>query len=203
MPIRFITFIITLFLFSSLHAQINKLQANNRQGKCGQKDYCPNNTLFHETNGNISQLNYNSLKFDHIIHCGAVSMRSIDFGITYLAFPKVRATGIPFEFNQMFGMANTTIETGLGLQYLYFYGNYEKTRGKYKDDLSYLAATGRIGLRYQKDRGLFFRLGFTPILSLMNHDKVPVLGKHKFKPMAGIAIGYTFPERVSPPAVIF
>lgn len=187
-------YIYILFFFLLVNVSFSQ-NLNNRQGKCGQKDYCPNNTLFHETNGNISQLNYNTLKFDHIISCGAVLMKSISFGLTYYTFPKVRAVGAPFEFNLMFGMANTTLETSLGMQYLYFYRNYEKTIGKYDDNLSYLAATGRIGLRYQKDRGFFFRLGFTPILSLMNHDKVPVLGKHKFKPMAGIGFGYTFPTK--------
>jgi len=190
-----IIFVTLIFCFSfSIIGFAQNLQ--NRQWKCGSSDDCPNNTLLHETNGNISKLNYNTLKFDHIIKCGATNMRSIAFGLTYYTFPKVRAIGAPFEFNMMFGMGNALIETGLGIQYLFFYKNYSKDPAVTADNnISYLAASGRLGLRIQKDRGFFFRAGFTPILSLMNHDKIPILGAHKFKPMAGIGIGYTFPSR--------
>lgn len=56
------------------------------------------------------------------------------------------------------------------------------------DGLAGMAVHGVIGYRYQKKKGLIFRIGFTPFFG------IPFLneGIYKFVPLGGISLGYCF-----------
>ena len=52
--------------------------------------------------------------------------------------------------------------------------------------------TGRIGVRYEKVNGLFFRAGYNPHVSLIGKDQIEPISKHAFLHMLSVGIGYTF-----------
>lgn len=164
-----------------------------RAGKCGDKsNFCPKIALFHETVYNFGRLGINSVNVDFILMCNRNYMASLRTGINYFSFPKIYSAGVPLEFNFMIGRGNWLFEAGLGLDYLYFYKNYSKAAGQYNDNISYLAATGRIGVRYERINGLFFRAGYNPHCSLTGFLDLEPISIHRFLHMASIGIGYTF-----------
>lgn len=184
--------LLLLFLLFTIAAQA-QVSKSFRFGRCGQGGLnCPKLSLFHETNTDFSKLWINTVNADYIILCRRLFMASIRGGISYYTFPKIRAAGIPVEFNFLVGKSSWLVEAGLGIQYLFFYRNYSAAAGTFSDDVSYLAATGRVGIRYERPRGFFFRIGYTPMYSLINHDKIEPLSNHKFIHMMGLGVGYTF-----------
>lgn len=182
------TFIfLSIILCTALHTLSQ--QQSYRAGNCkGKSDYCPSWSIFHETVYNFSGLGINSVNAEAIVFCNKYYMAGIRFGINYLTFPKISAAGIPVEGNFMIGRGAWMFETGLGLNYLYVYKNYQSDQ----DNLSYLALTLRAGVRYEKQNGLFFRAGYNPHLSLINHRNIPAISKHAFLHMLSVGIGYAF-----------
>jgi hypothetical protein len=176
------------FTIYSLMAQSNSFRAGNCKTK---SNYCPKWSLFHETTYNFARLGINSVNADVIIMCNRSYMASIRFGINYYTFPKISSVGAPLEFNFMIGRGAWLFETGLGLDYLYVYKNYNST-GTAENKISYLALTGRIGMRYERVNGIFIRAGYNPHLSLMGMDKIESVSKHAFLHMLSVGIGYTF-----------
>ena len=51
-----------------------------------------------------------------------------------------------------------------------------------------MMVNGVIGYRYQKKKGLFFRIGFTPMFAIPFTDE----GKYAVIPWAGLSLGYSF-----------
>lgn len=172
----------------ALFGQSNSLRAGNCKTK---SNFCPKWSLFHETTYNFKQFGINSVNADVIVICNRYYMASIRFGINYLTFPKISSVGVPLEFNFMMGRGAWLFETGLGLDYLFVYKNYSSTNIPAEDNIPYLAATGRIGLRYEKLSGIFFRLGYNPHISLQNQDKIEVVNRTYIN-MLSLGIGYTF-----------
>jgi hypothetical protein len=176
----------------SIHSLIAQ-SPSYRAGNCKTKsNYCPKWSLFHETAYNFAGLGINSVNADVIIMCNRSYMASIRFGINYLTFPKISAAGVPVEFNFMIGRGAWLVEAGLGADYLYVYKNYTSTYPTNPNNISYLALTGRLGIRYEKVNGVFFRVGYNPHLSLIGQDKIEPISKHAFLHMLSVGIGYTF-----------
>lgn len=163
-----------------------------RAGNCKTKsNFCPKWSLFHETTYNFAGLGINSVNADVVVMCNRNYMASIRFGVNYFTFPKISAAGAPVEFNFMMGRGAWLFEVGLGADYLYVYKNYSKISVA-ENNISYLAMTGRIGVRYEKVNGLFFRAGYNPHVSLIGKDQIEPISKHAFLHMLSVGIGYTF-----------
>jgi hypothetical protein len=176
------------FAVATISAQSTSLRA----GKCSTKNnFCPKWSVFHETTYNFAGLGINSVNADVVIYCDRRYMASIRFGINYFTFPRIHSAGAPVEFNFMVGRGAWMFEAGLGADYLYIYKNYSSI-GTAENNISYLAATGRIGVRYEKVNGLFFRAGYNPHISLMNQKNIEPISKHVFLHMLSVGIGYTF-----------
>jgi hypothetical protein len=184
-------------------SQQNGYDPQPRPKNCQTENICPRNTLFHETTFRFGNLgfNRNSINWDHVLVCREGFLISLRLGIDYYSFSKIRSAGIPIDLNLMIGGGALMFETGLGLNYLFIYQNYDEVNQKHFDDnLSYLAATGRLGLRYEKLQSIFFRVGYTPQYSLMNNDQLTITNKknvaiihdHKIYSMISAGIGYTF-----------
>jgi hypothetical protein len=173
-----------------------------RPKNCDTENSCPRNALFHETTIRFDRLglNWNSLNWDHNLICRERYLLSFTLGINYMSFAKIRSVGAPLELNLMIGGGALMFETGIGLNYLYIYRNYDELTGKFDDNLSYLAAIGRLGLRFQKQHNVFFRIGYTPLYSLIGNDEINITNKKgvavihdkPFYSMYGAGIGYTF-----------
>ncbi|MCK9611305.1 MAG: hypothetical protein PHR81_03355 [Bacteroidales bacterium] len=165
-----------------------------RAGNCKTKsDFCPKIALFHETSYNFAGLGINSVNLDIVLLCNRSNILSLRTGINYFSFPKIYSAGIPLEIDFMIGRGAWMFECGLGLDYLYFYKNYSALQGQFSSNVSYLSAMGRIGVRYEKINGLFFRAGYNPHCSIMNtYQELEPISKHRFLHMASIGLGYTF-----------
>jgi|GEM_PF-1020775 len=198
-------FLVTFVVFA-MNCQAQQDNLNNplpRPKNCDTENSCPRNTLFHETTFRFTKLglNWNSINWDHTLVCRERYLISLRLGIDYYSMNKIRSVGAPLELNLMIGGGALMFETGIGLNYLYIYRNYDEiTSTRFDDNLSYLAATGRLGLRYEKLHSLFFRLGYTPMYSLIGNDQITITNKKDvavihdkpFYSMFGAGIGYTF-----------
>jgi len=78
---------------------------------------------------------------------------------------------------RFFGIRNR-IETGGGLGGII----------SWNDGIQGMSVHGVIGYRYQKKRGLLFRIGFTPIIGIPFRDE----GDFVIVPFAGVSLGYSF-----------
>jgi hypothetical protein len=182
-----------LICLSVVSFTLSAQSVSYRAGNCKTKsNYCPKWSIFHETTYNFAGLGINSVNADVVVLCNRSYMASIRFGINYFTFPKIYSVGAPVEFNFMIGRGAWLFETGLGADYLFVYKNYTSTTPANPNNISYLALTGRIGVRYEKVNGVFFRAGYNPHVSLMNQDKIEPISKHSFLHMLSIGIGYTF-----------
>ncbi len=185
--------IIGLFIIFFSCLMLNAQSYSLRSGKCGDKsNFCPKIALFHETAYNFGSLGVNSVNIDIILMCNKYYMASLRTGINYFSFPKIYSAGVPLELNFMLGRGSWLFELGLGVNYLYFYKNYTHDAGRFSDNVSYLAATGRIGVRYERINGLFFRAGYNPYCSLIGYHNIEPISKHPFLHMLSAGIGYTF-----------
>ncbi len=185
--------LVILFLLSFISFHITAQSTSYRAGKCTTKsNYCPKIALFHETIYNFAGLGVNSINADIVLMCDRKYMASLRVGINYYSFPKISSAGIPVEFNFMMGRGTWLFETGLGLDYLYVYKNYSKDLGHFNDNVSYAALMARIGVRYEKVNGLFFRAGYNPHISLMNNKKIEPISGSIWLHMISVGIGYTF-----------
>lgn len=203
--------LLLLFLFSSLilFSQQNDYYPQPRPKNCDTENSCPRNTLFHETTFRFDRLgwNWNSLNWDHTLICRSSYLLSFRLGVNYMSFSKTRSLGAPLDLNLMIGGGALMAEISAGLNYLYVYKNYDELIGKFDDNLSYLAAMGRIGLRFERKHSIFFRLGYTPMYSIFGNDEIQirktkrksdppeyvyVVRDRKFYSMFAAGIGYTF-----------
>ncbi len=177
-----------------MYSQQNDMDPLPRPKNCETKNICPRNTIFHETDFRIDNLglNWNSINWDHTLVCRSRYLISSRLGIDYYSFSKIRSAGVPLELNLMIGGGALMFETGLGLNYLYVYKNYNDIIGRYDDNVSCLAMTGRLGLRYEKQHSIFFRAGYTPVYNLIGSEDIPIISNKKFLSMFGAAIGWTF-----------
>jgi hypothetical protein len=55
-------------------------------------------------------------------------------------------------------------------------------------DMKAILLHGSLGYRYQKKKGLFFRVGFTPLYTWMFDDNE----RTRFYPLPGLSLGYSF-----------
>lgn len=164
-----------------------------RAGNCKTKsNFCPKIALFHETSYNFAGLGINSVNVDIILLCNRSYMASVRTGINYFSFPKIYSAGVPLEFNFMIGRGAWMFEMGLGINYLYCYQNYSKALGTFKDNVSFGAVTGRVGVRYEKINGLFFRAGYNPQCTVLGFEDLEPISQHRVLHMASVGIGYTF-----------
>ena len=186
--------LLSFCVYTNLYSQQYGTDPLPRPKNCDATNTCPRNTIFHETNFRFDRLglNWNSINWDHTLVCRSTYLISFRLGIDYFSFSKIRSAGVPFELNLMLGGGALMLETGLGLNYLYVYKNYNDTIGRYKDDVSYLAMTGRLGLRFEKKHSIFFRAGYTPIYNLVGYKEIPIISDRKFISMFGAAVGWTF-----------
>ena len=189
-------FIIIIFcgsFFISGKAQQLQGLPNPRPKNCTPENICPRNTLFLELNFSIpKELAINSINLDHILVCRESYLVSGRIGIDYLSFNKLKTVGIPADLNLMIGGGALMFETGIGLNYLYAYKNYNRSTKFYEQNQHYLGITGRVGLRYEKKRSIFFRIGYTPIFSMINYKKIPIIADKRLLSMFGFGIGYTW-----------
>lgn len=205
-------FFLTVFfavLASSLFAQQVDYDPRPRPKNCDSENSCPRNTIFHETTFRFDGLglNWNSLNWDHTLICRTGFLLSFRLGVNYMSFAKIKSVGVPVDLNLMIGGGALMGEVSAGLNYLYIYKNYDEVLGKFDDNLSYLAAMGRIGLRFERKHSVFFRLGYTPMFSLFGNDEIQIRKKkrktdpqeyiyvirdRKFYSMFAAGIGYTF-----------
>lgn len=184
----FFTFNILLFSCYFSNAQIQM-----RLLPCNAPPSCQKNTIFHETKSNFGNLNYNSLNFEHLLNCSPTSTVGFSFGVIYFSFPKISSYGVPLNINFMFGRYSNLFEIGFGATYLNVYQNYDKSIGKYSDNVTYVGLNGNIGFRHQNtEGGWFYRIGFTPMLSVLNYNDIPIIKDKIFLPMAGVSVGWTF-----------
>ena len=185
---------VVIFPTVNSYSQQSEVSPQPRPKNCQPENSCPRNTLFHETNVRLENLfGLNSVNWDHILVCREKYLVSVRIGIDYMSFKHIKSAGIPVDLNLMIGGGALMFETGLGLNYLYVYKNYNDSTGTfYNDNVSYLGITGRVGLRYQKQHSIFFRGGYTPMYSLLNYDKIPVIAGKRFISMFGLGVGYTF-----------
>jgi hypothetical protein len=184
--------LLLFFSFTYVFSQIDGTQPHPRPPSCETENTCPRKTIFHETDIKFGTLGINSINFDQILVCRSTFLISWRIGINYYSFSKISSAGIPTEINFMFGGGALMLEAGLGLNSLYVYKNYDEVNGKYNDNEPYVAAAGRIGVRFQKKHSIFFRGGYTPMYSLVGYKNIPILADKKFVSMFGLSIGYCF-----------
>jgi len=182
-----------LIIAISLIFAYNNFGQQLRKAPCNSPSVCQKNTFFHEIKSNLSEFNYNSINFEHLISCGEASTIGLRFGLIYFNFYRISALGVPLELNYMRGRYNVQFEIGGGITAQQVFQNYSKEDGNYEENIIYTGLTGRVGVRYQKpEGGLFLNGGFTPMLSLMNYKKIPIIADNIFIPMFALGIGYTF-----------
>jgi len=186
---KLLSLICMLLTVTTLFAQSYSMRA----GKCNTRsNYCPKWSVFHETTYNFGGIAINSVNADVIVMCNRSYMASIRFGVNYLTFPKISAAGAPVEFNFMIGRGAWLFEAGLGVDYLDVYKNYNTSSTSNPNNVSWLAATGRIGVRYERLNGVFFRADYNPHVSLMNQNQIEPISKSAFLHMISVGIGWTF-----------
>ena len=186
-------FVISLAAFSNAFSQQEGYDPRPRPKNCETKNICPRNSIFLESNVRIKNLlGLESINWDHTLVCRTKYLISYCLGVDFYSFKKTQFVGVPFSLNLMIGGGALMAEIGVGLNYLYAYENYDKDTKLYVDKQSYLGFTGTLGVRYEMQKSFFARAGFTPMYSLMNYNKIPILAAKKFNTMFGLGIGYTF-----------
>lgn len=172
--------------------QQDDLEPHPRPKNCEVENICPRNTIFLESNIRFKKLfDLNSINWDHTLICREKYLLSVCLGADFMSFRKTKCAGVPVSLNLMIGGGALMFETGIGLNYLYVYKNYDDATNQYDNKQNYLGMIGRIGLRYEKKHSIFFRAGYTPMLSLIN-NKIPIFAGKRFNSMFGLGVGYTF-----------
>lgn len=148
------------------------------------------NTVFLELGGNgfINSINYDRLFTlkDSLI---SVSFR-LGFGLyksneSDSSIIKV----LPLEVNFLLGKKQNYLELGFGYTPSFGYRTFRQNNVVYATKNFDFNIIGRVGYRYQKpEGGIFFRLGFTPIIY---RDYINA-GKFKIAPWGGISAGISF-----------
>jgi hypothetical protein len=184
------------------YAQYDDAYPHPRPKNCDTENSCPRNALFLETTIRMDKLglNWASLNWDHNLVCRERYLMSFRLGVDFMSFSKLSSLGVPLGINLMIGGGGLMAEVGLGLNYLHISQNYdEATRKKFADNLSYLAATGMLGVRFQKKSNIFIRAGYTPMYSISGNDEIAITTKkgvavvrdRPFYSMFSIGVGYT------------
>jgi hypothetical protein len=186
----FLIFIFSFFHFFIIHCFA---QSQLRMLPCNALSTCKRYTLFHETNTDLKKFNYNSVNLEYLLSCNPTHAVGLQIGIIYYSFPKISAMGIPLGLNFIFGRSYNLLDIGFGATYMHVSKNYSEPLGKYDDNISYAGLNAHISFRHQvTEGGLFYRIGFTPMLSILNYKNIPIIADKVLIPMAGIAIGWTF-----------
>ncbi|HNW99480.1 MAG TPA: hypothetical protein PKK00_13825 [Bacteroidales bacterium] len=187
-----ILFFVLLFTYSDAQQTLDGYP-QPRPKNCQPVNICPRNTLFLEENVRFKNLfGLSSINWDHTLICRENYLLSYTLGIDFWSFKKTRTVGVPATLNLMLGGGALMVEISGGLNYLYVYKNYNDSTDTYDDKQHYLGLLGRVGLRYEKQHSIFFRAGYTPMYSLMNYDKIPILSEKRYNSMFGLGVGYTF-----------
>jgi hypothetical protein len=183
-----------LFAISfTVFSQQDGLDPRPRPKNCETENICPRNSLFLEGNVRIKNMfGLVSLNWDHTLVCREKYLLSFILGADFYSFKKPKAAGIPLSLNLMIGGGPLMFELGLGVNYLYFYKNYDETTKLTDPKESYLGMIGNVGVRYEMLHNIFLRLGYTPMYSLMNYKSIPILASKKLNNMFGLSVGYTF-----------
>lgn len=170
----------------------NQKGATYRDGTCVKKHtFCPKHVLYHETHTNFSYLTYNSINWEGMLACRQTFMLTLRLGGIYYNFGKLRAAGAPIGLNFLFGGGKWLFDAGFGGTYMYVYGNYDADRGRFSDNVHLAGVNAHLGMRYEIERSVFFKVVFDPMYVVMGQDEIPLM-KSAFQPVAGIGIGYTF-----------
>ena len=102
-------------------------------------------------------------------------------GVGYFAAGNNTVFTIPVQVNYLYGKDGKYIELGLGTTFVNSKGdNYSSPVWEF-DTVTGLAATAVIGVRYEPNNALNFRLGYVPIVSVYGLTNA-----------GGFSIGYTF-----------
>jgi hypothetical protein len=102
-------------------------------------------------------------------------------GIGYFAAGNNTVFTVPLQVNYLYGKDGTYLELGLGGTFVNSRGdNYSSPVWEF-DTVTGMAATATIGVRYEPNKALNFRLGYVPIYST-----------YGFTNAGGFSIGYTF-----------
>ncbi|MBI4945723.1 MAG: hypothetical protein HY840_04900 [Bacteroidetes bacterium] len=182
----------------------------------GQKDSAnllpKRNTIYIEAFG---QGLLNSLSYDRLYRTNKIIKTSVSAGLTVV--PSIGVGdfyfGSQISYNVLFAKKNHHLELGVGLNFLIETMTegveYLGESGDEKNYYSYF--TPKLGYRFQRpQRGIFFRLAFTPLVAFMNRvgeisvgnaqvvnsryeffTNVVSFGNRAF-PWGGISVGYTF-----------
>lgn len=137
------------------------------------KDKIPvrRNTFFAEALGNGG--NY-SINYDRLIGKNN-PVTSIRLGL--IGKVNYESSSIPVEFNLLFGSIAHKVELGLGFTGIFDNFDFEK-----------MLMFFRCGYRYQlREGGLFFRVGITPYITIINIEN-----GNKLRLWGGLGVGYTF-----------
>jgi hypothetical protein len=102
-------------------------------------------------------------------------------GIGYFAAGNNTVFTVPLQVNYLYGKDGTYLELGLGGTFVNSRGdNYSSPVWEF-DTVTGMAATATIGVRYEPNKALNFRLGYVPIYSTYGLTNA-----------GGFSIGYTF-----------
>lgn len=192
-------FIISILALVDVKAQQSNIYPMPRPKNCEYDNICPSSTIFPEARirfknnkDSIPMFGLFTLNYDHTIICREKYLVSYTVGVDFWSFKKTRSLGVPATINFMLGGGAIMLETSLGLDYLFVYKNYNHKADSMDNKQHYLGLLGRIGLRYEKKKSLFIRAGYTPMLSLINFNKIPILVTKRYNSMFGLGVGYTF-----------
>jgi hypothetical protein len=189
--------VISVFIVAVAAAQNDPEQkgAPFRDGTCKPSKYkfCPKNVLYHETTSNFSYLTYNSINWEGTLVCKPKFMWTLRLGGIYYNFVKLRLAGAPVGFNFLFGGGDWLWDAGFGGTYLYIYKNYDASlvEPRFSDNIHMVGVNLHVGLRYEIQKTVFFKLVIDPMYVLMGKEDIPLM-KNAFQPMVGLGIGYTF-----------
>ena len=122
-----------------------------------------------------------SINYDSRFKSGQKDGFGYRVGVGYFAAGNNTVFTIPVQVNYLYGKDGKYLELGLGTTFINSKGdNYSSPVWEF-DTVTGLAATATIGVRYEPNKALNFRLGYVPIVSsygLIN--------------AGGFSVGYTF-----------
>lgn len=166
-----------------------------RDGSCKKSRYtfCPKNVLYHETETDFNYLTFNSINWEGTLICKTKFILTLRLGGIYYNFGKPKFIGAPADLNFLFGGGKWLVDAGIGGRYFYIYENYDVNIGSYSDNLHFAGVNAHLGLRYEIQESMFFKIAVDPMYSVYNYQPAHFL-KNKFNPLYAIAIGYTFDD---------
>ena len=142
-----------------------------------------------------------SLNYDRILIETDKGYFNLNFGFGYSQLKNFNSPviGIPLNINYTQGLKNHHIEIGTGLTYNSGMRQYDEVAlfgdqsrallAHEKSEVLFLSS--RIGYKYQRSHGgILMRIGFTPLITLLNFSNFKV--EEKILPLFDIGVGYAF-----------